>query len=261
MEVSQESTKKESKPLFKEETVNDPEVDKVIREFERQLIQKEIKTSLANKKNSGDEEKDRKENAKSAYIRFMFVKIETNIAKRHANTDPTPCHILDDLFIGSIGSASNKENLKKTGITHIISCLDFTFMPFEGDFKYLHIPVLDSPAATIDQYFEQAHEFYQQAKKEDGKVFVHCFAGVSRSSTVACSIVMKELLQGRDTALQAVKANRAQVKPNQGFWAKLLDWEKKTGLSTQQAMESMEEVKKVLEETDSKEPTPKDPSN
>ena len=240
MELSKETQKKETHHLVKEEAVSDPDVAKVLQEFERQLIQREIGKAMLNKKKTDQGEEDRKQNVKQTFIRFMFTKVETNIAKRHANTDPEPCLILDGLFIGSIGSAVNKQNLRKAGITHIVTCLDFAFMPFTGEFEYLHVPVLDSPTASIDQFFDNAHAFYETARQVNGKVFVHCFAGLSRSTTVACAIVMKSLAVDRMTALDRVRLNRPQVRPNQGFWSKLQQWEKKSGLKDKEAAKSIE---------------------
>ena len=57
-------------------------------------------------------------------------------AKKLAKEDGEPCKVFDDLFIGSIGCAYNKEKLQEAGITHILCCAAKIKPKYPDDFKY-----------------------------------------------------------------------------------------------------------------------------
>jgi len=46
--------------------------------------------------------------------------IKALCALKMTKTDPHPVEIIEGLYIGSIGAAMKKENLKAAGITHIV---------------------------------------------------------------------------------------------------------------------------------------------
>jgi len=52
---------------------------------------------------------------------------------------------------------------------------------------------------------------------QKGNVLVHCFAGVSRSSTIVISYLMKKLNWSYREALEHVRKQRWVVNPNPGF--------------------------------------------
>mmetsp|Transcript_51538 Transcript_51538/g.120919 ORF Transcript_51538/g.120919 Transcript_51538/m.120919 type:complete len:85 (+) Transcript_51538:1-255(+) len=59
----------------------------------------------------------------------------------------------------------------------------------------------------------------------DGACLIHCSAGVSRSSSVVISYLMRRRGMSLREAYDTVKAARPQIAPNPGFWSQLLDLE------------------------------------
>jgi protein-tyrosine phosphatase len=55
-----------------------------------------------------------------------------------------------------------------------------------------------------------------------GRVFVHCFAGVSRSATIVIAYLMKEHGLSFNSAIKFVKSKRPQINPNDGFRKQLM---------------------------------------
>jgi hypothetical protein len=53
--------------------------------------------------------------------------------------------VYDNVFIGGIGTAYNKDVLKEIGITHIMTVAANCKPKFENDFKYKLISALDTP--------------------------------------------------------------------------------------------------------------------
>jgi protein-tyrosine phosphatase len=93
--------------------------------------------------------------------------------------------IIPNLFLGDIMQARNVQHLKENKITHIISVgetleedkyKDFTLFPKK-------ITALDREDENLLQHFDEATEFINEARKQ-GRVFVHCAAGVSRSASI-----------------------------------------------------------------------------
>lgn len=222
--------------LLKEYKIEDPEVKATLEGLSDIMVRHEVGKSQKKKAEFDEREakgedltQEKKKFMNEAYLRFLFVNCEVNIAKKHAVEDPVPNKINENMFIGSIGTASNLKELKKAGITHIVTCLDFKYQPFEDHFQYLHVPVLDTASADIGSYFQKALDFFEKSLDEnkESKVFIHCFAGVSRSSTVAAALLISIEKINRDKALVKLKTCRPKVNPNQGFLASLLTWEQK----------------------------------
>lgn len=92
----------------------------------------------------------------------------------------------DGLFLGGRSLALCPYNLQRLGLTHVFQVMDYYGRPgqFKG-FQYFVVHVKDwsSEAEKLAAKWDEAFEFIEQAKKENGKVLVHCFAG----KFVACS--------------------------------------------------------------------------
>jgi protein-tyrosine phosphatase len=52
-------------------------------------------------------------------------------------------------------------------------------------------------------------------------VFIHCYAGVSRSATFVVYYIMKTMGLNVNDAMAYVKKRRSKIKPNSGFYAAL----------------------------------------
>ena len=63
--------------------------------------------------------------------------------------------------------------------------------------------------------------------KADGNVFIHCHAGISRSSTVTISFMIKYLGYKSDTALLHIRKGRNIANPNSSFWKELEQMDRK----------------------------------
>ena len=101
--------------------------------------------------------------------------------------------IIENLYLGDIRAAQNLELLKQHGITHILQALGGIKPAFEGQFKYKVLQVNDVPWENLGRHFKEAAEFIKKAiKEEGGKVFVHCWAGISRSTSCICAYLMME---------------------------------------------------------------------
>jgi protein-tyrosine phosphatase len=103
--------------------------------------------------------------------------------------------------------------------------------PFPADFRYMGVPVLDSPDVDLRPHFDAAFEFMEHAVSSSGGVLVHCFAGRSRSVTICVGYLMRYQTMTLHSALAAVQALRPCAQPNVGFMANLERFEQEEARS------------------------------
>jgi len=144
--------------------------------------------------------------------------------------------IVSDLYLAGETVASDKEILKRTGITHILNCAG-TYCPeyFPQDFVYKTLHLYDGKNEDISCFFLKVLDFITNAFQENGSVLVHCQQGVSRSSAFVIMYLMWKLRKSFDETHKMVKQERAVSNPNTGFIFQLLLWEKRLGLNCSQS--------------------------
>ncbi|GLT99783.1 hypothetical protein SLE2022_171990 [Rubroshorea leprosula] len=146
---------------------------------------------------------------------------------RFFKQDNVRCQIEEGLFLGSIGAANNKNALKSSNITHVLTVASSLRPAHTNDFVYKVIPVvLDKEDTNITQYFDECFDFIDEAKRQGGGVLVHCFVGRSRSVTIVVAYLMKKRGMNPSQALEYVKSKRPQAAPNSGFLSQLQEFEK-----------------------------------
>lgn len=137
-----------------------------------------------------------------------------------------PNHVIDGLYIGNFQSATKLGVLvDKYKISHIIVCGKALKCHFPDDFKYLMISIDDSHDQDIHQYFESTNAFIKLGTENNGKVLVHCHAGVSRSATLVLAYLMYEYHMTLDDAKALLKSKRPCTCPNRGFLLQLEAYE------------------------------------
>lgn len=93
--------------------------------------------------------------------------------------------ILDYLYLGSEWNASNLDELRANGITHILNVTREIDNFFPAVFTYNNIREYDEEATDLLKYLDRTYKFIRMAKEAGGKVLVHCKMGISRSATVS----------------------------------------------------------------------------
>lgn len=92
-------------------------------------------------------------------------------------------------------------------------------------FVFKRIPVNDCISQNLKDYFDEAFEFIDEAKRNNSKVLVHCQAGVSRSPTIVIAYLMRQFGISTNDAFNKVREKRPIISPNIVFMSQLMDYE------------------------------------
>ncbi len=138
--------------------------------------------------------------------------------------------ITDNIFIGNVYSVIGDHRTKESdvldilNINVIISALteeEYTdYMIDKEDFldkEWYRFVVDDDENEPISNIFATTYKIMNEAVSQNKKIFVHCAAGVSRSSTIVIAYFMLKNRWSYKEAFAFVKEKRKQINPNDGF--------------------------------------------
>lgn len=137
--------------------------------------------------------------------------------KKHKIKYEKPIKILDYLYIGSLASVSDLEEIKKIGISKIIIAgNNLNKIKNNSDFTYLELFLDDSLEQNLTTCSKLANNFINN-NKEKNKILVHCYSGISRSSSIIIGYLIKELKMNYDEAFNFMKNKSSKICPNSNF--------------------------------------------
>ena len=128
---------------------------------------------------------------------------------------------MEHLYLGSVGAAYNLQVLKNLNISRILTICECLPPKFPDEFEYKVIGVTDEPMTRLNLYFKEATDYIREAINEGKNVLVHCFAGVSRSSSIVIAYLMRCHKMEYIKAFNIVKSKRPWINPNYGFQGQL----------------------------------------
>ncbi|XP_049403014.1 protein-tyrosine-phosphatase MKP1-like [Solanum stenotomum] len=136
--------------------------------------------------------------------------------------------IVDHIYLGSDTVAKNRDILRENGITHVLNCVGFSCPEyFKDDLVYKTLWLQDSPTEDITSILYDVFDYFEDVREQGGRVFVHCFQGVSRSASLVIAYLMWKEGMSFEDAFQHVKAARGVTNPNMGFACQLLQCQKR----------------------------------
>ncbi|XP_074084342.1 dual specificity protein phosphatase 4 [Macrotis lagotis] len=136
-----------------------------------------------------------------------------------------PVEILPFLYLGNAQHAAQRETLDTLGITALLNVSLDCPNHFEAHYQYKCIPVEDNHKADIGSWFMDAIEFIDSVHARQGRVLVHCQAGISRSATICLAYLMMKKKVRLEAAFEFVKQRRSVISPNFSFMGQLLQFE------------------------------------
>lgn len=161
------------------------------------------------------------------------------------------CRVTDCLYLSNARAAGDPRQVTGCGITCIINVTEKkgSVSPPPG-VEYFHIPVSDTPVSRLSDHFDEVADKIQVTAESSGRTLVHCNAGVSRSAALCMAYLMKHRGVSLLEAHGWVRTCRPVVRPNNGFWKQLIQYE--GGLrgcnSVRMVSSSMGEIPDIYEE-------------
>jgi protein-tyrosine phosphatase len=123
--------------------------------------------------------------------------------------------------LGSYLIAQNRKVLKDLNIKNILNVSDDCDNCFENELKYLQINIKDSLNTNISEHFEKSYNFIDKCK---GNILVHCYQGISRSSSIIIFYLMKKFNWDYEESYKYVKESRNIISPNKNFEIQIINY-------------------------------------
>ena len=134
--------------------------------------------------------------------------------------------INEQIWVGSYGDSCNEAFLSERRITHILSCADEFPLPLSSRITCYKVPIIDDIAdeKTKERFLEGAAKidewlshYENENEKDERRIIVHCFAGMSRSVSVVITYFMVYKGWSFQIALNHLKLRRRQTKIHPDF--------------------------------------------
>ncbi|EDO29666.1 predicted protein [Nematostella vectensis] len=148
--------------------------------------------------------------------------------------------VFDGIYVGGAVTAMEEDQLVALGVTHVLNAAqgtkrlshvntDASF--YKSGIIFHGIPATDVFMFKLNKYFDEAADFIASAVgtkncPKNGRVYVHCKEGISRSATLVLAYLIKHQQMGLTNALRTVRSKR-MVYPNMGFMEQLIDYSHK----------------------------------
>ncbi|XP_004435067.1 PREDICTED: dual specificity protein phosphatase 21 [Ceratotherium simum simum] len=133
--------------------------------------------------------------------------------------------ITSSLFLSNGAAANNKFLLSANHITTIINVSVEVVNTVYEDIEYVHVPVADSPSSCLYSFFDSVADHIHSVEMKQGRTLLHCVAGVSRSAALCLAYLMKYHSMSLLDAHTWTKSCRPIIRPNNGFWEQLINYE------------------------------------
>ena len=132
---------------------------------------------------------------------------------------------INDYIVLGGAPAVSIDRIRALGVTCVINVTPLPNLPVNG-VDYLRIAVDDVPTAPLAAHFDMAADTVELHRRRGGRTLVHCVAGVSRSATLVLAHQVKHAGLSLREAFQRLRSRRRVVRPNAGFFAALVEFER-----------------------------------
>ncbi|XP_043095012.1 dual specificity protein phosphatase 18 [Puntigrus tetrazona] len=133
--------------------------------------------------------------------------------------------VTDCLYIGNSRAAGDSSLVRSLNITCVINATRDASGANVPGVEYVHVPVADDPESGLGDYFDSVADEIRRVGDGDGRVLLHCKAGVSRSAALCLAYLMKHRRLTLAEAHALLRSLRPIVRPNGGFWRQLIEYE------------------------------------
>jgi protein-tyrosine phosphatase len=131
--------------------------------------------------------------------------------------------IIDGLWIGSSADARNAGFIRRHKIGLIVNCSKTVPFSFKGVLGY-RVNIDDHPSENevLYNYLPTTSRIIDEALESGKGVLVHCYAGISRSSSVTAAYLIYKLGLTPEQAIHAIQSQKPETfRPSPVFYRAL----------------------------------------
>jgi hypothetical protein len=154
-------------------------------------------------------------------INFLEEKFDINVQISKANEEIN--HIIDNIYLGDC--SHTQDELLKLGISYVFNMTPNHYREYDKLIE-IKIPLEDSFKQNITDIFPTAIEQVKELNDEGLKIYIHCYAGISRSASFVIYYLMKYHKMKFEEAFKYVRYKRYCIQPNASFVEQLKYLEK-----------------------------------
>ena len=127
------------------------------------------------------------------------------------------------VYQGNKYDAENISKLKNLDVKYVVNATKHLENHGEkAGLEYMRVYINDTVQDTFGPLLDNTADWmHEKIKRKNGNIFVHCHAGISRSSTITISYMIKYLGYDPGQALFNIRKGRNIANPNRSFWKEL----------------------------------------
>jgi hypothetical protein len=153
-------------------------------------------------------------------INFINEKYNINLYVEKDNEKIN--YIIDNIYLGNCGHS--EEELLELGISHIFNITPQTYRQYSSIIEY-QLPIHDALDQNISDLFPEVLNKIKDLIDAGKKIYVHCYAGVSRSASLVILYIMIFYRKTFEESFRYVREKRFCVQPNPYFVQQLKEME------------------------------------
>lgn len=157
-----------------------------------------------------------KDIARNKYYLSIYGFVVSSL-QGHWNDEFEATEIIDNLWVGNMCSASNKDKLVENNVNTIVIAAIGVRELFPDTFKYINVPLRDVDDEPIINHIEEILPTIHELLLQNKGVLVHCMFGASRSVSIVACYLIKYHNMSAEQAIDFMKSKRSQVNPNEGY--------------------------------------------
>jgi protein-tyrosine phosphatase len=159
------------------------------------------------------------------YPHYCYVKLRSQLEYYYSFGNNNDLHeVYDNIYVGNISTAYNKDKLKELGINNVITAISGMPEIYPEEFNYMLVDALDIQQQDMRPMFDDTSKFIKDSLKDGGKVYIHCMCGVSRSVAIVCAYLAKEYGIEPEEAIKTIREIRPKANPNPSFQIQLQNY-------------------------------------
>lgn len=163
---------------------------------------------------------------RSEIIYRLYSRIRCGIQKYINNTFEAT-KIVDNLWLGSLASASNLEALQERNIKTVVNTILGGVAMYPFDINYERVKLRDVEDEDIIAAIEKLVPIIHEKLQAGEGILTHCVQGRSRSATIVAAYLIRYHHMTAEEAVAFIKDKRTQVEPNPGYIRQLHEYEQK----------------------------------